>query len=713
MGVREEALRLYGLGYSPLPDKYGKKEPINGLFGWQKFCHEQPPLDKVEHWFNPERGDRNISLAMGNGLVALDLDNDVDGMHRQILEILGEYEPIVKRRAGSSKFTIFFKGDGNEKTRVWKKNGVVVAELLAGGKKTTIPPSMHPDGDSYLWDSRKLGEAEPTGWNFQKEGKIDRLFGVDRTKKVIRSYDGEINDKEVDRALTYVDDDYYTWVEVGMALQQHYGDKGYGVWEKWSSKGNGFNSNECKTKWRSFGGSNNGITIATLFYHAKASGFNPKIDRQKDDDGSTGIVGCPLFDTLKEGDTLKDGFPKSLLEGEGLVYDVAAWINESSIYHQPILAFSAAIAVVATIKAKLIRSPSYCYTNMYMLNVAHSGTGKDHSRKCCDSLLRSLGMGSCIGRKPASGTAMIDSLYLAGGKQLLNIDEFGLWLQMVSSNNGSAFMKEIISVAMEMYSTTGSVFTGKSYAMQNGKKIEGREIDNPVMSILGTTTPSALFESLGSRDAINGFLNRFLLMESEEVDPVLNEDGGWTKPPTALVEKIEEFVGGYETEDLIHIEAKELPYSTKAKDILREFTKRVNSKRLEEIEKKSDLDAVWVRAREHAIKLSLVFSDGREIDEVAMQRGCDLAYYSSQRMLDTVKNCIYDNQWGKEYGEVLKKIPRDGIAHRNLYKLFSRKMDSKRFSSIIGSILEGGDARECDVNGGDLEHGKARFYRTD
>ena len=44
-------------------------------------------------------------------------------------------------------------------------------------------------------------------------------------------------------------------------------------------------------------------------------------------------------------------------------------------------------------------------------------------------------------------------------------------------------------------------------------------------------------------------------------------------------------------------------------------------------------------------------------------------------------------------------------------KNVSKRMKSKTLSEITSTMIEGGDIIECDINGDDLEHGKAKFYR--
>ena len=65
---------------------------------------------------------------------------------------------------------------------------------------------------------------------------------------------------------------YWQWLKVGMAL--HSVDSGLlNAWINWSRKMDNFNEKECKSKWKSFGKSQQQITIASLYLWAKQNGY--------------------------------------------------------------------------------------------------------------------------------------------------------------------------------------------------------------------------------------------------------------------------------------------------------------------------------------------------------------------------------------------------------------------------------------------------------
>ena len=78
-------------------------------------------------------------------------------------------------------------------------------------------------------------------------------------------------------ALSYIspDCDYTTWIELGQALHTAFGAQGHGLWANWSSQGSKYKSEQdIDTHWKSFH-QGKGVSIGTLFHHAKDAGYSP------------------------------------------------------------------------------------------------------------------------------------------------------------------------------------------------------------------------------------------------------------------------------------------------------------------------------------------------------------------------------------------------------------------------------------------------------
>lgn len=126
-------------GYSPIPIKPGSKAPgvySNGEWvlakKWTRFCTEAPTAFQVGQWSKwPDAG---ASLALGRGLVAVDIDRD-----ELIDPILAVLPPGAPAKVGKKGITLFFKADTDRiRSRNYRLPGNIgLLDLLSEGKQTS------------------------------------------------------------------------------------------------------------------------------------------------------------------------------------------------------------------------------------------------------------------------------------------------------------------------------------------------------------------------------------------------------------------------------------------------------------------------------------------------------------------------------------------------------------------------------------------------
>ena len=92
-------------------------------------------------------------------------------------------------------------------------------------------------------------------------------------------FDTMIGPNRIVSALSYIPaSDRDTWLKMGMALKSELSDEeGFSIWSDWSQSDDSYNDRDAKAVWR--GIKNGEITIGTLFYLAKDSGWQDTGDR--------------------------------------------------------------------------------------------------------------------------------------------------------------------------------------------------------------------------------------------------------------------------------------------------------------------------------------------------------------------------------------------------------------------------------------------------
>lgn len=119
------------------------------LEGWQQYCQHPASAAEIETWAANADG---VTVALGRGLVALDIDTDCPLVAKAIASIL---PPSPSGKRGMKGKTLFYRDPtGTIATRrfkhaVTRKN---IVEVLARGAHTALPPTRHPDtGQPYAW----------------------------------------------------------------------------------------------------------------------------------------------------------------------------------------------------------------------------------------------------------------------------------------------------------------------------------------------------------------------------------------------------------------------------------------------------------------------------------------------------------------------------------------------------------------------------------
>lgn len=198
--------------------------------------------------------------------------------------------------------------------------------------------------------------------------------------------------------------------------------------------------------------------------------------------------------------------PESLLHVPGFVDAVMQYTLDSAPYPEPVLAFAGALALQGFLAGRKVRDAMDNRTNLYVLSLANSGVGKDHSRKVNARIMVAAGLADGLGTSFASGEGIEDRLFVQPAT-LFQVDEIdGLLLRVSQSRD--ARHEQIVSMLLQMYSSAASVYVMRAKA--------GRErtvIDQPCLCLFGTAVPKHFYEAISARLMTNGFLARLLILE--------------------------------------------------------------------------------------------------------------------------------------------------------------------------------------------------------
>lgn len=100
-----------------------------------------------------------MGTNLGNGKIRVAFDVD-DPEYRDFVAALMGRDACGKK--GKKGETFFFSTDADVKSTNIKFEGKNIADILAGGRQTVLPPTLHPEtGEPYVWTGRTLLETDP------------------------------------------------------------------------------------------------------------------------------------------------------------------------------------------------------------------------------------------------------------------------------------------------------------------------------------------------------------------------------------------------------------------------------------------------------------------------------------------------------------------------------------------------------------------------
>lgn len=144
------AERYTRLGISVIPIQPGTKEPPAG-FRWGEFAHRIADASERYTWFV----DNGWQIAVVSGPVSgwlVPLDFDGEGGFDAFAEKYPAVRSLPRLRTGSGKTHVWLRTATPTKKYVTHAPDGSNLEVRAGTHYTLVPPSVHPNGESYTWE---------------------------------------------------------------------------------------------------------------------------------------------------------------------------------------------------------------------------------------------------------------------------------------------------------------------------------------------------------------------------------------------------------------------------------------------------------------------------------------------------------------------------------------------------------------------------------
>jgi hypothetical protein len=380
-----------------------------------------------------------------------------------------------------------------------------------------------------------------------------------------------------------------------------------------------------------------------------------------------------VSDTFVQPTKAHENIPHHLLTVPGTLSLMVDWTNATSSKPQPMFAVQAALALGSVAMGRKFRTTQHNWPTLYFLNIALSGAGKEHVKTANEQVLRAAKFSALIGPCEYTSDSAVDSTLLCYPTHVAFIDEFGLMLKAGNAKNnanGGTARKRL----MEMFGRCHSTLQPKAYSTagltkQNREALGPRMVENPALTLVGMTTPGTFYEAVGSGALTDGFLNRFIIVESD-LGRQPSQDIEDITPPEQLVQWVRHCrVQG--TGDLLERQI-DVPHNEVAKPVVLDFA--VEARRLfRDLETRciDRMDALedqgmaemYSRVREIAMRVSLIVARSCESDVINAdhaQWAIDYVTYWADRAIRSLAANVADNPYAALCNDVANLIQKAG-----------------------------------------------------
>lgn len=640
------------------------KHPLQKLVPWGQTSATTDP-ELVKSWW--ERFPKaNIAVFLApSGLCAIDIDprnggidtiDDVEAKHGALVSDLLQFS------GGGGEHRIFLKPGDNQ--TLPGKLGAGVDVKLNG--YIMLEPSNHVSGGSYMFeassDPRDGIMASPLpDWLRDLSGhKVVSSTATGRVIPVSEEQRAEI----IEAMCAIPADDRDTWLQVGMALQST-GDAqwAFSTWDSWSAQSNKYNQVDQIRVWRSFKSKGlDGITYKTIFGMAKALGTVVPI-------AAASEPAVPVESVTAVYESISP-VANHLLTLPGALGAAVDWVNSTAPKPQPIFAVQSVLAFASTVLGRRFVTSNDNFTSLYFLNVGESGSGKEYAKTAIERLLNACNLGHLIGPSGYTSESGVISCLLSQPNHVAVIDEFHRVLEQASIKN-NANARSAITLLMTAWGTRDSVLRSKSYSTfgmseRDAKAAKDRVVYQPSNTMMAMAIPD-LWETVGSAAVRDGFLNRFLIAETEIGRQVSN-----FQPKVAVPQEVIDWATsirarytGIIDPDInpIGINPVVVGIEPSAGKLFSNFEEDCMTGELCAIAKEAGAVQMVNRSTETAMRVAFILALGRDANQVSAkdaQWAIDYVRCHALRSIFRLKNCLADSEFEAQKKTVVAKLKGSG-----------------------------------------------------
>lgn len=669
-----------GLPVIPLNGKYPKFKQ------WEEWSRREQTEDELD-WLLARAPTANIGTVVGLNFCVLDVDTD----HAEILKAI-PYSPL-RRRGRSGRAGCYFYKVSNLPNM---PGGKYPIDFLNHGRQVVLPPSIHPDtGEEYSW----IGEEDVLTINFDElptitEEQIKQLYKLCDKYKVYAKTKTMINSGDQSVCLTDAGrNNRLTSIAYAMACDAVEEDEAVERLLELDKK-------EHDVPW---------FSDKTEPHQGK----NPKQAAQR-------MYKRAVDKSISRGDrldikefTLDFTAPKQeplMPTPRGLIQHFQQYCNLVAFGNQDALGIGGALAMMAAISSNRFytRVGSFdVWPNLYVMNLAHSGFGKETPQRALDEILMHSGLLGSATYKSGSSIVM----GLPEQPQRLDIiDECAMLLKAMAARED--YKADIVDVLSSLYSKSSTFFHGYT------SKGDGKNFGacwNPCVNLLGSTTPQGFKGSVNKDMAAKGLLPRFLIFWQKEIGEFKrHRDHKKTKE---LLEEIQRRVRQIiqnpleehpdsrqknlldpKAEEMVRYMPELIPMSDGAQEMIADIQERYFNEG--KIDPENFESAFKNRFAQHIAKVALLDAVGLGLAEIgadSVEWAHELVKWQWETVKELYELASAESETEKLNIRMLSFIKKKGFATQSELTIAFRMVPGWQRKDVLNSLIDSGEVDRVKV----------------
>ena len=669
------ALAYAEYGLSVIPLQRHNKVPPKELGSWEKYKTEQPTTEQIEKWFKG-RNDLVVALVCGKFIVVdADTPESVNWAEANL--------PVTPFKVATGKgMHYYYNNPENFTTYVARRTETTdpakLIDLRGVGGLIIAPHNIHATGAIY----------EPIVIHDWGLNDVDDL--PDFTKELWVKITGaeKLNGKPISAPLSI------KGVKEGSRNDQAARLAGYLIAKD-------INIDFVEFFVQSWNRQNN-----PPLDHTEISTTVNSIQKTHDRKNQQ----APAY--IKSTHSITE--PTNLYSPPGILKDIYDYSENIAKISQPAISMQAALSVGSVAAGRMYRTDMNNFSSLFFMCIAKSGQGKENVKTVVESILDKADHSDLMAGDGYTSSGAIYSLLRYKPTHITVMDEFGKRLESISKASNSN-KEDALQVLMETWGRCHGVLRPDNYSMmtlnqKQQKEAMDRSTIKPAITLVGMSVPKNFYGALSTGRIVDGFLNRFIVVESH-VPRSVGRMIPYVEPPKSVYDWVTDVRQTNNEIEQIARDNAELDFKQRIltfDDDSRNLLEKLAYDLVDQQNKleKEGLEVLLSRTREKAMRLALIgaLADNKRARTISgdiTQWAIDYVYYYDQLLIESCKDKVAGSEMEGRIKQILSFIRSQGewgISKRDIDRReIFRSMKSYEVKEIIERLKNSGEIQEKDV----------------